>query len=96
MEYREDCPRLVDISEFDALTNCSQLRTMDAIVTILHEYDPKALEEFLVPWKNGKIKPWEFVYLRRTCEVERLDLMIRREGKKIEVRSLPRPLTSNF
>ena len=52
VEYIEDRPRLIDISSpraFGSNTDCTKLRMMDAVVTILWAYDPELLKRFFAP-----------------------------------------------
>ena len=86
-EYLVERPRLIDVfhpsSRFAADTDCSRLRPMDAIVTILWSSDPVFLHDFYARWEDETFKvTWE----RSTSLEERFDLVIQRWGSVITVR----------
>ena len=81
-------PRIVDIWAstfgFDSDTDCSQLRTMDAIVTILYDYDPKLLKMFYLD-----VKPHNHI-VELDCsssDAKQFDLLIKRERGFVNVGS---------
>jgi hypothetical protein len=72
-DYLEKRPRLVDIYHplgFNSITDCSRLRCMDAIMTILWYYDPEVLKLF------AGLENWTVTYDRFAGLEGRLDINI--------------------
>jgi len=82
-EYIEKRPRLIDIYHplgFDSTKDCSRLRCMDAIMTILWYYDPEVLTHF------AGLDNWSVTYNRFAGVEGRLDIEIRCSNNSVEVR----------
>jgi len=72
-DYLEKRPRLIDIYHplgFNSITDCSRLRCMDAIMTILWYYDPE------VPKQFAGLENWRVTYNRFAGLQGRLDIEI--------------------
>ncbi|KAL8823444.1 MAG: hypothetical protein Q9191_005849 [Dirinaria sp. TL-2023a] len=73
-EYRAGRPRLIDVwhssLRFTADTDCSRLRVMDAILTILFNWDPMFLHAFYTPLGN---ESWIVTFNRFSRGQERFD-----------------------
>ena len=86
-EYRRGRPRLIDVWDssfgFNADTDCSRLRAMDAILTILWNWDPVLLHAFYAPMSN---ESWIVTWNRFTGTQERFDMEIKRWGAVVTVR----------
>lgn len=94
-EYAEKRPRLVDVCHhlgFDSEKDCSKLRCMDAIVTVLWHYSPDFLDLFLPP---VALPTWVVEYNRFSGSREPFDLCIKRQGCDISVSipALPTPIS---
>ena len=90
--YKPEHPRLIDVwhphDRFNAKTDCSRLRVMDAIVTILYNWDMRTLEGFCASsidyLDTYKTVMWD----RNTDKTERFNMLIGRWGSEVVVREL--------
>jgi len=72
-DYLEKRPRLIDIYHplgFNSITDCSRLRCMDAIMTILWYHDPEVLKQF------AGLENWRVTYDRCAGLEGRFDMKI--------------------
>ena len=88
-DYFEGKPRLIDVLHpkgFGIGTDCELLRTMDAIVTILHYDSPALLKVFFaLPFEDRNDTALMAKYDRFAGVQERLDLKIERQSRYIYV-----------
>ena len=86
-DYIPERSRLIDVTHslpFSSISDCLRLRPMDAIVTILYNYDPELLERF---YARPDSDNWVVKYYRFTDCQERFDMKIKRWSVVIYVRS---------
>ena len=85
-DYAEERPRIIDVwhpvGAFSRTTNCSELRVMDAIVTILYSYDPKLLDRVSATVRSeSDVMSWK----RITGPGERFDIVIEHRTPTVSV-----------